>query len=78
MANAEVMPVGTRRLLGSDVLFALGIVTIVTILILPIPPILIDLGLAVSIALSAAQLISALLSYKRFLNLIQSISRTSS
>jgi flagellar biosynthesis protein FlhA len=60
MANAEVMPVGTRRLLGSDVLFALGIVTIVTILILPIPPILIDLGLAVSIALSALILMVSL------------------
>jgi len=61
MANAEVMPVGTRRLLGSDVLFALGIVTIVTILILPIPPILIDLGLAVSIALSALILMKLIL-----------------
>ena len=60
MANAEVIPVGTRRLLGSDVLFALGIVTIVTILILPIPPILIDLGLAVSIALSALILMVSL------------------
>src|SRR6266702_2956888 len=60
MANAEVMPAGARRLLDSDVLFALGIVTIVTILILPIPPILIDLGLAVSIALSALILMVSL------------------
>src|SRR3954447_8739377 len=60
MANAEVMPIGVQRRLGSDVLFALGIVAIVTILILPIPPILIDLGLAVSIALSALILMVSL------------------
>src|SRR6195256_1117746 len=60
MANAEGMPVGARRLLGSDVLFALGIVTIFPILILPIPPILIDLGLAISIALSALILMVSL------------------
>jgi flagellar biosynthesis protein FlhA len=60
MANAEVMPIGVQRRLGSDVLFALGIVAIVTILVLPIPPILIDLGLAISIALSALILMVSL------------------
>src|SRR5947209_6814321 len=33
MANAQVMPAGARRVLDSDVLFALGIVTIFAILI---------------------------------------------
>jgi flagellar biosynthesis protein FlhA len=60
MANAAAMSIGTDRRIGSDVLFALGIVGIVTILVLPIPPILIDLGLAVSIALSALILMVSL------------------
>src|SRR3954466_14114688 len=60
MANAEVMPIRVQRRIGSDVLFALGIVAIVTILVLPIPPILIDLGLAISIALSALILMVSL------------------
>src|SRR5436190_1755318 len=60
MANAEVMPIGVQRRIGSDVLFALGIVAIVTILVLPIPPLLIDLGLAISIALSALILMVSL------------------
>src|SRR3569833_1086723 len=49
-----------QRRLGADVFFAGGIVTMLTILFLPIPPILIDLGLAVSIALSALILMVAL------------------
>src|SRR3954470_24672397 len=60
MENAEVMPIRVQRRIGSDVLFALGIVPIVTILVLPIPPILIDLGLAISIALSALILMVSL------------------
>ncbi len=43
-----------------DVGFAVGIVVILTILFLPIPPILIDVGLAFSIALSVLILMVAL------------------
>lgn len=43
-----------------DVLFAIGIALILTVLFLPIPPILIDLGLALSIALSVLVLMVAL------------------
>jgi flagellar biosynthesis protein FlhA len=46
--------------LGADAFFAGGIVAMLTILFLPIPPILIDLGLAFSIALSALILMVAL------------------
>lgn len=45
---------------GADAFFAGGIVAMLTILFLPIPPILIDLGLAFSIALSALILMVAL------------------
>ena len=46
--------------MGSDVSFAIGIVCIVTMLVLPVPPLLIDLGLSVSIALSALILMVSL------------------
>src|SRR5215213_10449179 len=49
-----------QRPLGADVFFAGGIVAMLTILFLPIPPILIDLGLAFSIALSVLILMVAL------------------
>jgi flagellar biosynthesis protein FlhA len=45
---------------GRDVGFALGIVFILTVLFLPIPPTLIDIGLAFSIALSVLILMVAL------------------
>ncbi len=45
---------------GRDVGFALGIVVILTVLFLPIPPALIDVGLALSIALSVLILMVAL------------------
>ena len=45
---------------GRDVLFAVGIVLLLTILFLPIPPVLIDVGLAFSIALSVLILMVAL------------------
>ena len=48
------------RKMGADVFFAAGIVGMLTILFLPIPPILIDLGLAFSIAMSALILMVAL------------------
>jgi flagellar biosynthesis protein FlhA len=49
-----------QQRLGADVFFAAGIVGMLTILFLPIPPVLIDLGLAFSIALSALILMVSL------------------
>lgn len=43
-----------------DIIFAIGILTILAVLFLPLPPILIDLGLAVSIAFSVLILMVAL------------------
>src|SRR5690349_4638963 len=60
MADTLAASLPTPRRLGADAFFAGGIVTMLTILFLPIPPILIDLGLAVSIALSALILMVAL------------------
>ncbi|MXQ11681.1 flagellar biosynthesis protein FlhA [Microvirga makkahensis] len=45
---------------GRDVMFAAGVVVILAILFLPIPPLLIDMGLAFSIALSVLILMVAL------------------
>ena len=53
MADTLAASLPTPRRLGADAFFAGGIVAMLTILFLPIPPILIDLGLAFSIALSA-------------------------
>jgi flagellar biosynthesis protein FlhA len=60
MTNTLTATLPARRRLGTDVFFAAGIVTMLTILFLPIPPILIDLGLAFSIAMSALILMVAL------------------
>jgi flagellar biosynthesis protein FlhA len=60
MADTLAASLPNPRRLGADAFFAAGIVTMLTILFLPIPPILIDLGLAVSIALSALILMVAL------------------
>ncbi|WP_407117677.1 flagellar biosynthesis protein FlhA [Bradyrhizobium sp. LMG 9283] len=60
MADTLAASLPNPRRLGADAFFAGGIVTMLTILFLPIPPILIDLGLAVSIALSALILMVAL------------------
>ncbi|WP_035964403.1 flagellar biosynthesis protein FlhA [Bradyrhizobium sp. YR681] len=60
MADTLAASLPTPRRLGADAFFAGGIVAMLTILFLPIPPILIDLGLAVSIALSALILMVAL------------------
>ena len=43
-----------------DIGFAIGVIVILTVLFLPIPPILIDMGLALSIALSVLVLMVAL------------------
>ena len=60
MANTLAASLPTPQRLGADAFFAGGIVAMLTILFLPIPPILIDLGLAFSIALSALILMVAL------------------
>lgn len=59
MTNAAATAPAERRSLR-DVGFAAGIVGILVILFLPIPPVLIDLGLALSIALSVLILMVAL------------------
>lgn len=50
----------TTSMFAKDTLFALGIVLILTILFLPLPPFLIDVGLAFSISLSVVVLMVAL------------------
>ncbi|MHB0769423.1 flagellar biosynthesis protein FlhA [Bradyrhizobium sp. 5.13L] len=60
MADTLAASLPNQRRLGADAFFAGGIVAMLTILFLPIPPILIDLGLAFSIALSALILMVAL------------------
>ncbi|WP_342739058.1 flagellar biosynthesis protein FlhA [Bradyrhizobium sp. B117] len=60
MADTLAASLPSPRRFGADAFFAGGIVTMLTILFLPIPPILIDLGLAFSIALSALILMVAL------------------
>ena len=56
MSNLSLSPpAGAKSASGSrDIGFAIGIVAILAVLFLPIPPILIDTGLALSIALSQA------------------------
>src|SRR6516165_3468367 len=60
MADTLTATISAPRRLGADVFFAGGIVVMLTILFLPIPPVLIDLGLAFSIAVSALILMVAL------------------
>jgi flagellar biosynthesis protein FlhA len=59
---AETLALGerTEAKSGRDVAFAVGIVLLLTILFLPISPVFIDLGLALSIALSVLILMVAL------------------
>lgn len=51
---------GAWSAFGNDTLFAVGIIVILTILFLPLPPFLIDVGLAFSISLSVVVLMVAL------------------
>ena len=60
MTNTLTAPLPAQRRLGADVGFAVGIVIILTVLFLPIPAFLIDIGLAFSIALSVLILMVAL------------------
>ncbi|WP_029011644.1 flagellar biosynthesis protein FlhA [Niveispirillum irakense] len=57
MSAATAIPAGLRH---RDVLFALGLVLILTILILPVPPWMLDMGLAMSMAVSVLILMVAL------------------
>ncbi|MEZ5862153.1 MAG: flagellar biosynthesis protein FlhA [Geminicoccaceae bacterium] len=56
----QVMPVLWRALRQSDVLMALGVIAILVVLILPLPPVLLDLLLAVSIMFSVLVLLTSL------------------
>ncbi|MCO5059786.1 MAG: flagellar biosynthesis protein FlhA [Rhizobiaceae bacterium] len=60
MALTDSITAPATRKNGRDVGFAIGIVTILAVLFLPIPPFLIDVGLAFSIALSVLILMVAL------------------
>ena len=60
MADVTISALPAQRRVGTDVGFAVGIVAIVTMLIMPVPTVLIDMGLAFSIALSALILMVAL------------------
>ena len=61
MSMPAVTPVAAPERKGSrDIGFAIGIVAILSIFFLPIPPFLIDMGLAFSIALSVLILMVAL------------------
>ncbi|MGN6124031.1 MAG: FHIPEP family type III secretion protein, partial [Sphingomonas oligoaromativorans] len=60
MALTDTSSTTEIRKHGRDVGFALGIVTILSVLFLPIPPFLIDIGLALSIAMSVLILMVAL------------------
>ncbi|VVT32129.1 Flagellar biosynthesis protein FlhA [Rhizobium sp. EC-SD404] len=60
MAQIQALSPAFPKKQGRDVGFALGIVAILAILFLPLPPILIDMGLAFSIALSVLILMVSL------------------
>ncbi len=60
MAQTQAIAIPTLEGRGRDVTFAIGIVIILSILFLPIPPFLIDIGLAFSIAFSVLILMVAL------------------
>ncbi|MDX3926359.1 MAG: flagellar biosynthesis protein FlhA [Shinella sp.] len=60
MAQVPVLNIAKVSPSGRDIAFALGIIAILSILFLPIPPFLIDMGLAFSIAFSVLILMVAL------------------
>lgn len=60
MADITISASPGERRIGTDVAFAVGIVAILTMLVLPVPTFLIDVGLSFSIALSALILMVAL------------------
>ena len=60
MSEAIAEPRATSKSGFKDIGFAMGIVMILTILFIPLPPILVDFGLAISIALSVLILMVSL------------------
>ncbi|OYU87402.1 MAG: flagellar biosynthesis protein FlhA [Bradyrhizobiaceae bacterium PARB1] len=60
MADVTISALPSERRIGTDVAFAVGIVAILTMLVLPVPTFLIDVGLSFSIALSALILMVSL------------------
>ena len=60
MALSESVSLPQVKNYGRDIALAVGIITILSILFLPIPPFLIDFGLALSIAVSVLILMVAL------------------
>ncbi len=60
MADVTISALPGERRVGTDVAFAVGIVAILTMLVLPVPTFLIDVGLSFSIALSALILMVSL------------------
>ncbi len=60
MAQAPALTVPKATPSGRDIAFAIGIITILSVLFLPIPPFLIDLGLAFSISFSVLILMVSL------------------
>jgi flagellar biosynthesis protein FlhA len=60
MADITISALPNERRVGTDVGFAVGIVAILTMLVLPVPTFLIDVGLSFSIALSALILMVSL------------------
>ncbi|TCT07952.1 flagellar biosynthesis protein FlhA [Aquabacter spiritensis] len=60
MSEISLSPTPAARASRRDIGFAVGVVAILAILFLPIPPFLIDIGLALSIALSVLILMVAL------------------
>ncbi|HRY24872.1 MAG: flagellar biosynthesis protein FlhA [Geminicoccaceae bacterium] len=56
----QMVPMLWRALRQSDVLMALGVIAILVVLILPLPPVLLDLLLAVSIMFSVLVLLTSL------------------
>ena len=60
MATTVAIESAPSGQIGRDVFFAMGIVTILTVLFLPLPSILVDMGLALSIAFAVLILMVAL------------------
>ncbi|MFN0024250.1 MAG: flagellar biosynthesis protein FlhA [Parvularculaceae bacterium] len=63
-ATAFFSPARFREIASSDVLFAISIMAMIALLVLPVPKFLLDLLLALSITLSASVLMTALFSRK--------------
>jgi flagellar biosynthesis protein FlhA len=60
--NANVLSFGGLRAMATrgDILFAVGVLTILVVLILPLPPLLLDMALAISIIVAVLILMTAL------------------